>query len=163
MSNIIAGLNRNAVLCCLASAILFCTVPCAGAQAAAYEVGATGKDAAAAEGEAIFRTILSARPDMNRVDKYGYTLLHDWLDPLNHNQPISLNTCWPTAPTPMPSGSTTPPAAGSLSFLTPSGAAQAVRCPPAISRSCSKPGPIRTSATEKATATGGSHGKKITG
>ncbi len=50
MSNIIACLNRNAVLCCLASAILFCTVPCAGSPAAVYEVSATGKDAAAAEG-----------------------------------------------------------------------------------------------------------------
>ncbi|MBO4316704.1 MAG: ankyrin repeat domain-containing protein [Mailhella sp.] len=39
-----------------------------------------------AEGEAIFRCIVSARPDMNRVDKYGYTLIHDWLDTLNHNQ-----------------------------------------------------------------------------
>ncbi|MBR4424107.1 MAG: ankyrin repeat domain-containing protein [Mailhella sp.] len=39
-----------------------------------------------AGGEAIFRSIVSAKPDMNRVDKYGYTLLHDWLDSSNHNQ-----------------------------------------------------------------------------
>ncbi len=39
-----------------------------------------------ADGEAIFRSIVSAKPDMNRVDKYGYTLLHDWLDSFNRNQ-----------------------------------------------------------------------------